>query len=136
MNELPTNILFYDGTCGLCHHTVKFVLKHDREAVFRFSQLEGDLFKKTFSETERNSFPDSIVLLTDNRQVLIRSSATAYLLEKIGGIWRILSVLLKLIPRPMRDSAYIFVAKIRHKLFKTPDDVCPIVPDDLKKRFL
>lgn len=136
MNKSPTNILFYDGACGLCHHTVKFVLAHDKKAIFRFAQLEGDLFKKTFSEEARKGFPDSIVLITEDERVLIRSSATAYLLEKIAGVWGILALLLKLIPRPIRDAAYIFVAKVRHRLFKTPDTICPILPDKLKKRFL
>lgn len=134
--KLQKNILFYDGHCGLCHHTVKFVLKHDKKAIFRFAPLQGDLFQQTFSEEKRKSFPDSMVLITEDERVLMRSSATAYLLQKIGGFWGVLGHLLQAIPRSIRDGVYVFIAKVRHQLFRRPDEVCPLLPDNLKNRFL
>ena len=44
--RLAAVILFYDGHCGLCHSAVKFVLKHDRRALFRFAPLQGELAKQ------------------------------------------------------------------------------------------
>lgn len=136
LSNIPPNTLFYDGVCGLCHHTVKFVLKHDKAEVFTFAPLQGELFGNAFSEDEKSNFPDSIVLVTENKTILTRSSATAYLLQKIGGFWGVLGKILSIIPCFLRDTGYIFVASVRHKIFSTPEEVCPMLPDELKKRFL
>ena len=39
----PANpVLLYDGVCGLCNRLVRFVLKRDRRAHFRFASLQSD----------------------------------------------------------------------------------------------
>ena len=34
-------ILLYDGVCGLCNRFVQFILRRDRDAVFRFAALQS-----------------------------------------------------------------------------------------------
>ena len=36
-------ILLYDGGCGLCNRFVQFILRRDRNAVFRFASLQSAL---------------------------------------------------------------------------------------------
>ena len=39
----PANpVLLYDGVCGLCNRLVRFVLKRDRRAHFRFASLQSN----------------------------------------------------------------------------------------------
>ena len=33
--------MLYDGVCGLCSRLVRFLLEHDRRAVFTFAPLQG-----------------------------------------------------------------------------------------------
>jgi len=42
---------------------------------------------------------------------------------------------LAIIPQPLRDLAYDFVARSRHSLFGRPDELCPMVPAALRARF-
>jgi predicted DCC family thiol-disulfide oxidoreductase YuxK len=129
-------ILFYDGHCGLCHRTVKFVLKHDRSgSAFRFAPLQGTTFESRIAPDRRAGLPDSIVVLTNEGSLLVRSDAFLHVRRRLGGGWRILANAQAVIPRPLRDLVYDFVARIRYRVFGKRDDLCPIVPPDLRARF-
>ena len=131
-----TEILFYDGHCGLCHGAVKFVLKHDRSGqAFRFAPLQGATFQSRVSASQRANLPDSVVVLTDDGTLLMRSNAFIHILRRLGGGWILLAGVLAVIPRPLRDAVYNFIARIRYRVFGTRDDLCPIVPPDLRARF-
>ena len=129
-------VLFYDGGCGLCHRAVRFVMAADRAERFRFAPLQGATFRQRVPEGARAGLPDSIVLLTSEGRVLTRSAATLHVLRRLGGPWRALAGLGGLVPRPPRDALYDFVAGIRHRLFARPADSCPLVPKELRSRFL
>ena len=131
-----TPILFYDGTCGLCHGAVLFVLKRDKGAVFRFAPLQGETLMELVPQDVRAALPDSLVLREPDGRLSMRSSAVVGMLKRLGLFWRVLGALLWIIPRPLRDLGYDLVAKVRHRLFKKPDDACPIVPQELRGRFL
>jgi len=129
-------ILFYDGHCGLCHRAVKFVLKHDRSGfAFRFAPLQGQTFQSRVPPERRAGLPDSVVVLTADGNLLTRSDAFLHILQKFGGGWNTLAGILGVIPRPLRDAVYNTVARIRYRVFGTRDDLCPIVPADLRARF-
>jgi len=129
-------ILFYDGHCGLCHRAVKFVLKHDRSGnAFRFAPLQGETFQSSVPPERRAGLPDSVVVLTADGNLLTRSDAFLHIFQKLGGGWNTLSGILGVIPRSLRDAIYNTVARIRYRVFGTRDDLCPIVPADLRARF-
>lgn len=129
-------MLFYDGHCGLCHRAVKFVLKHDRSGkAFRFAPLQGPTFTARVPESERARVPDSIVILTNQGALLFRSDAFLYILRRLGGNWSICAAALSVIPRPVRDLVYDFIARIRYRIFGERDELCPVVPPNLRSRF-
>jgi predicted DCC family thiol-disulfide oxidoreductase YuxK len=129
-------ILFYDGHCGLCHRAVKFVLKHDRSGrAFRFAPLQGATFQSRIPAADRADLPDSVVVLTADGSLLVRSDAFVHILRRLGGGWRILAGVLAVVPRPLRDVVYNFIARTRYSVFGKRDDLCPIVPADLRARF-
>jgi len=132
----PPEILFYDGHCGLCHGAVKFVLKHDRSGTaFRFAPLQGKTFLLRVPADQRAGLPDSIAVQTHDGSLLVRSAAFLHVLRQLGGVWRILAAVVAPIPRPMRDLAYDFIARVRYRLFGRRDDLCPVVPPGLRSRF-
>jgi predicted DCC family thiol-disulfide oxidoreductase YuxK len=134
--ESGSEMLFYDGYCGLCHRAVKFVLKHDRSGTaFRFAPLQGETFQARVAAAERAGLPDSIVVLTREGKLLVRSDAFLHILRRIGGGWKILGAVLAVIPRAVRDAVYDFVARIRYRVFGRRDDVCPVAAPELRARF-
>ena len=129
--------LFYDGGCGLCHAAVRFFLAEDaRGKRFRFGTLEGRTYERTLTADLRRTLPDSLVLLTRGGRVLTRSAAVWRALATLGGYWRALAAVGGVIPRVVTDAVYDGVARIRHRLFRRPREACPILPADLRDRFL
>lgn len=128
--------LFYDGSCGLCHRAVRFVLSEDPQGhAFRFAPLHGVQFAATLTPAQRDELPDSLVIRTFDGRVLSRSDAVLHLMKRLGGIWRVLAWAGAVVPRRGRDAAYDHVAAIRHRLFAKPPDACPLVPPPLRLRF-
>jgi predicted DCC family thiol-disulfide oxidoreductase YuxK len=135
--EMPSaEYVFYDGHCGLCHWVVKFVLKHYRSGqAFRFAPLQGEAFEARVPVERRAGLPDSFVVLTREGALLVRSNAFLHILRRLGGGWAVLAAMLGVIPRGLRDFVYNFIARIRHRVFGRRDEVCPIVPVELRVRF-
>lgn len=128
-------IVFYDGVCGLCDRSVRFLLQRDRRATLRFAPLQGD------TACARSDLPAelrSVVFIlrpnTPEEQIYFRSDAALRLLDHVGGGWRIVSWL-RLIPRPIRDAVYDFIASRRYRWFGK-FDACRIPPPEWRARFL
>jgi predicted DCC family thiol-disulfide oxidoreductase YuxK len=135
--DINADILFYDGHCGLCHRSVRFVLARGaRGEAFFFAPLQGDTFRQLVSEEPRRQLPDSLVLRTAQGELLTRSAAVLHIAARLGGAWRVLGAIVQVIPRAWRDALYDFIARIRHKLFARPPEICPQVPLHLRARFL
>lgn len=131
-----TEMIYYDGDCGLCHRGVRFVLAEDRPGTtFRFAPLDSDAFRNQVSENDRRNVPDSIVVKTNDSELLMRSSAVFHIMKRLGGLWRVIATVLGWIPRPIRDAMYDGVAAVRKKIFAPPPAACPILPKELRARF-
>ena len=130
------SIVFYDGGCGLCHRAVRFAIAHDADGSrFRFASLDGEGFRRRVPEAARVGLPDSIVALTPEGALLVRSAAVVHVLTRVGGPWKLVGRLLTLVPRWIRDAGYDGVARVRHLMFKRPVDACPVTPPELRARF-
>jgi predicted DCC family thiol-disulfide oxidoreductase YuxK len=132
----PAEILFYDGHCGLCHHAVKFVLRHDRSGeLFCFAPLQGSTFLDRVPEDCRAGLPDSLVVLTRDGSLLVRSDAFLHILRRLGAVWCTLAGILTIVPRSLRDAVYNLVARTRYRVFGRQRELCPMVPPELRSRF-
>lgn len=80
--------------------------------------------------------PDSILVLTTSGDLLLRSDAFIYILHRLGGVWQIPAALVTIVPRPLRDAVYNLIARVRYRIFGRRKNVCPIVPRELRGRFL
>ena len=134
--QVEPEVLYYDGHCGLCDATVRFVLRNDEGGrAFRFAPLGGSTFERALPEAERARLPDSLVLVTGDGRTLTRSTGVVRLLRRLGGVWSVLGALLWIVPRPVRNLGYDVVARLRHRLFPPPE-ACPILPPEPRSRFL
>lgn len=132
-----TDRLLYDGGCGLCHHAVKFALEHDASgSAFVFTPLESERVDALLpGEVTSGDLPDSVVIVTQQGELLTKSSAALYMGMRLGGTWRLLATLGYLVPRPIRDGVYDFIASVRHRLFAKPQDACPLLPPEHRAKF-
>jgi predicted DCC family thiol-disulfide oxidoreductase YuxK len=125
-------VIFFDGVCNLCNSFVDFTVRNDREGRFLFSSLQGEAAKAMLQLPATGQL--STVVLLDNGRTYIESEAIIKILIGLGGGWRFAS-LLKLIPGPLRDAAYRFIAAHRYRFFGQKE-TCRIPSATERARFL
>lgn len=138
-HDSPRNadIVFYDGECSLCHGFVRFLLARDAAGTrFRYTPLQGVTAKGLLTPAQRERLPDSVVVLTPEGRVLVRSRAAQRALERLGGAWTVPLAISRLVPRAVMDACYDAIARVRKRIFKKPPDACPVVRPEWRSRFL
>ena len=131
--DRPTNVVFFDGICGLCNRFVDFVLSRDRRGAIRFAPLQGETARRGAS-SETRSF-DTIVWVDSSHRKFVRSAAAVRVLWRLGGVWSLIGWLLWLVPRPLRDVGYRLVAANRYRWFGKKD-ACRLPSPAESERFL
>ncbi len=129
--------VFYDGSCGLCHYFIRFILlRMATPSVFRFSPLEGETFKKIRKDFPDFSLPDSVVVYDEKSdQLLVKTEAITTVLDFLRWPWKSIARLIKWILLRASNKVYDFVARKRRKLFKKPNGSCPSLRPEWKVFF-
>jgi predicted DCC family thiol-disulfide oxidoreductase YuxK len=133
--------LFYDGDCGFCHRAIRFVLAEEGPSPsalrFRFAPLGSAAFETLLEGNGQlpGSLPDSIVLELEDGTLETRATAVLEIASRLGGLWRVLSILGRGLPRGALDVAYDALARSRKRIFARPKESCPILPPELRSRF-
>ena len=128
--------VFYDGHCGLCHRFVRFAVAEDGTGdCFEFAPLQGAYVRTRLTLPERAGLPDSVVVRTAQGELLVRSAAMRRVLRRLGGVWRGVAAVARLLPSAFLDWFYDGVARLRRWMFDRPDEICPLLPPQLRERF-
>lgn len=133
MNNAHPVILF-DGVCNLCNASVQFVIKGDPGAKFRFSSLQSDTAKQMLQQAGLDHTMTDTVVLFYNGKVYTQSDAALHIARRLTGLWPVMHVLI-VIPRPIRNAVYNWIARNRYRWFGKKDQ-CMIPSPELKHRFL
>ena len=115
-------IVFYDGVCGLCNRLVQFLLKRDGHDRLRFASLQSDFASKVLSRHGIDPKDLDTVHVVENydqatERVLNRSDAILRAGRELGGMWGFAANIGRLVPRPLRNLFYRFVASNRYRVF-------------------
>lgn len=136
---LGENIIFYDGICGLCNRFVQFVLHNGGGQEFLFCSLQSAIAAQLLSEYGVDSAQlSTIYVIKDYKlpdsKLLNKSRAVLFILDYCHKPWQYVS-LLKLLPSPLLDLAYDFIAGVRYKIFGQ-DKSCSISDSGIRQRFI
>jgi predicted DCC family thiol-disulfide oxidoreductase YuxK len=133
MNEFRNNfIVFYDGECGFCNSTVQFILDNEKKDEILFTALQSD-FTIDFLKSINFPSPDfSTLYFWSNGKLLKKSTAALAISKHLKKKYSWLRIF-KIIPLPVRDFAYDFIAKHREKI---KNDACFLPSENQRKRFL
>ncbi|HEX6811111.1 MAG TPA: DCC1-like thiol-disulfide oxidoreductase family protein [Planctomycetota bacterium] len=130
----PAPLVLFDGDCNLCHGAVQFVLRRDPKARFRFASLQSAAGRAAIVATGRSTkLPDSIVFVRDGR-LLVKSAAALAIALGLRWPWPLLAVFW-LVPYPVRDLVYDWIARHRHRWFGRRQE-CWVPTPALRARFL
>lgn len=128
------SLVFFDGICNLCNHSVQFIINRDPGAQFKFAPLQSDIAQQTLLKSNgASSSLDSIVLVEDGK-MYTESTAALLIARKLTGLWPMFYVFI-LVPPFIRDVAYRWIARNRYRWFGK-NDHCMVPRAELKERFI
>ena len=126
-------VVLYDGECGFCARAVRVLNRLDRRHRLRYAPLQGDTARRLIGPPEGPSESWSMKLLDDEG---LHDASTAALRSVVhtGGAGRLAWALL-LVPRPIRDGVYGWVARNRHR-WAGEEGTCALPTQALRQRLL
>lgn len=129
-------ILLFDGECGLCSATIQFILRHERTAALSFAPLQSEIGKEMLVRAGLDGIGLSTLVLVEKEcAAFTRSSAVLRVAwrhlrfpYRIGGLFLVL-------PTPLRDAAYRFIARRRFRWF-SGSAACALPDPATARRFV
>jgi len=128
------HLLLFDGVCHLCDASVRFIVRRDPAGKIKFAPIQSPLGRELYSRHGLDpENPDSMLFLSP-RAAFKTSDAAIEIARTLGGAWK-LALLLKPLPRVLRDAVYFFVARHRYRWFGR-EDACMMPTAEMKDRML
>ncbi|WEZ84107.1 thiol-disulfide oxidoreductase DCC family protein [Rhizobium sp. 32-5/1] len=127
-------IIVFDGACIFCSGWVKFVLRHDRTRRFRFLTAQSPLGTALYRHYELDTRDYETNMLIENGRAFFKSEGSIRMAAGLGYPWK-LATILRILPRPLRDALYEWVARNRYRIAGRRDH-CFVPTAEHKRRFL
>ncbi len=132
------HLVLYDGRCPLCNGVVRFLLRVDRKEKLMFASLQSETARLLASLWLTSD--ETIILVsrlgTGHERICTKSDAVLEIFRLLGGWWKAFTVF-AIIPRPVRDRVYDWVARHRFRWFGSyPPEACPLPAPEFRQRFL
>ena len=130
---LPDGLILFDGVCLLCSAWVRFVVRRDPEACFRFVAVQAPGGRGMAARLGIDAAAPETNAVVLGGRALFKSDAALAVLSALAG-WR-WTAALRAVPRPLRDWFYDRIARNRYRLFGR-SEVCMVPTPALASRFL
>jgi len=127
-------IVLYDGTCGLCHRSVKWLLRHERGAELSFAPLQGTTAAALRLRHPRIPTDIDTVVLVDGGRAHLRSKAFLFAARYLRAPWR-WGYAFRWMPAFVLDVAYRVIAALRYRIWGRVD-ACELPSPGQRARFL
>ena len=130
-------IVLFDGECNLCNGFVQFLIRQDKSGQrFRFAAQQSDTGQKLLGEAGYavDGNTANTILVFAGGKLLTHSDGALEIARNLPFPFPLLYVG-KILPKPLRDALYRFVAKNRYRWFGKRDE-CMMPTPELKARFL
>ncbi len=131
---VDNNIVFFDGECGFCDTTIRWIMAIDKRKTIRYAPLQGETAARLLPEELRlEENLKTIVYINPQNSRYLKSNAVIEILCQIGGLWKIVKVG-KILPTGLRDWFYDRIAERRRSLISKA--ACPLPTPDQRARLL
>ena len=127
-------IIVFDAKCLLCSAWVKFLLRHDKQHLFQFASIQGARGQALLAQNGLQADNLETLLLVSKDGAYRHTAAIFRVLHALGWPWR-LAWLGWVVPAPIRDRLYRWVARNRYLMFGQ-SEACYIPRPEDRTRFL
>ncbi|XP_073135101.1 uncharacterized protein [Henckelia pumila] len=133
---LQPRVVVYDGVCHLCHR-VKWIIQADKDKKIKFCCLQSKAAEPYMrvSGVDRDDVLRRILFVEGPGLYHQGSTAGLRVLSYLPFPYSALSSLL-IVPTPLRDVVYDYVAKRRYDWFGKDDDCLVLKQTELLERFI
>ncbi len=126
-------IILFDGVCNFCNQSVQFIIHNDPHEHFLFASLQSDTGQELLQQYNIPTSANSLILIEQDTYYT-ESTAVLKIARGLNGFLPLLFIFI-IVPRPVRNLVYKFIAKNRYKWFGKRT-TCKIPTTNEKKRFL
>ncbi|HRE41199.1 MAG TPA: thiol-disulfide oxidoreductase DCC family protein [Ignavibacteria bacterium] len=130
----PEYIILFDGVCNFCNSTINFLIDRDKENKFKFGALQSDAGQYYLKKFGLNTDDFDTFVLVNGDKFYTKSTAALKISKELPGLYKLLYAFI-IIPPPLRNLVYDFIAKNRYKIFGKTDS-CRMPTPELKAKFL
>jgi predicted DCC family thiol-disulfide oxidoreductase YuxK len=128
-------LLLYDGACGFCHASVRWILRRDRDRRLTFAPIQGETAGRLRADhPEIPETMSTLVLIDTDGRAYLRSRAFVRLARYLPRPWRWAHAL-RFVPAFLLDLGYRLVASLRYRRWGRVDE-CQLPSPDERARFL
>ncbi len=127
-------VILFDGVCNLCNASVQWVLKRDKNGVFRFAALQSETGQRLLDRFGLSQETFDTIVLVDGDRIFTRSDAVLELVRRLRFPWSWLYIF-HWMPAPLRNGLYTFIARNRYRWFGRQNE-CWLPRPEWKARFV
>ncbi|MCI2948859.1 putative DCC family thiol-disulfide oxidoreductase YuxK [Staphylococcus caledonicus] len=110
-------IIYYDGNCVYCYNCCIWLIQHGLPKSYEIATLKGQTAQNFFKQYPEAKNKNSVILQKGNN-LEYKSTAIATLINTLPN-YKWLGMLIKIVPRPIRDFFYNLFADNRNRMWKT-----------------
>lgn len=125
-------VFVFDEVCVLCSGGAAFIIRHDPHARIAFTSAQGPVGQALYRHY--GLAMNATYLFVADGKATTKSDGYFALARELGGWWR-LALVLRVIPRVMRDAVYDLIAKNRYRWFGRTE-ACALLTAEQRARLL
>jgi predicted DCC family thiol-disulfide oxidoreductase YuxK len=132
---MAASVIVFDGVCVLCSRWVDFVLRRDLQGRYKFAAMQTSSGRALLIEHGIDPDDPLSFLLLEDSKGYTDTDAIVRILRSFGPGWKLMGMLVSIVPRFVRDPLYRWIARNRYRMFGRRA-ACRVPTPDIADRFL
>lgn len=127
-------VVIFDGVCNFCNYWVDFLIRRDPKNKFLFTANQNEAGARILQEHGESAEDVGTVYFLEDGKLFKESTAALKIARNLPGLWPAFYGLM-IIPRPIRDGIYQWIAKNRYRWFGKKE-TCRLPSPEERAKFL
>jgi predicted DCC family thiol-disulfide oxidoreductase YuxK len=112
--DVQPAVVVIDGECGLCSRAAHYGMQHGTPGMLRFVASQSDEGQAILQAKGLVQEADETMVAVVGEKAYLRSAAVVQVAKRMKWPWRA-EAALWLVPKPVRDAAYMWVSRRRKR---------------------
>ena len=108
-------VIVFDGECIFCSGWVRFLLRHDRQAQYRYLTAQSPLGQALYRHYGLSAVSFESNMLIEDGVARFKSDGSIRTLTRLGLPWSLVNIC-RILPAALRDPLYDLVARNRYRI--------------------